>query len=101
MHTLTQISSHTHLPLPVLSTHSVSLPVGRQKHTLTLRESASRAASRAASQPEGCDIAVKGPEEVDNSTASGMLGPEWRNEIRILPAARRLRDRLLTAEETD
>lgn len=30
-------------------------------------------------QPEGCDIVVRDPKEVDNSTASGMLGPEGKN----------------------
>lgn len=81
-------------------THTLSHPVGRQKHTLAPRDSAGCAASLAASQPEGCDIAVKGPEEVENSTASRTLEPEGRNKLKILPAARRLRDGLLTAEET-
>lgn len=54
-----------------------------------------------ASQLEECDIVVKDPEEVDNSTASGMLGPGGRNKIKILPVAKRLRDGLLTTEETD
>lgn len=71
------------------------------------RESAGRAASRAASQsasqpasqPErGWDIAVKGQEEVDNSTASGMLGPEGR-ERNQNPASREEAER--RAEETD
>lgn len=56
--------------------------------------------SGSCSQAEGCDIALKGPEEVDNSAASTMLEPEGSNSrLRILPAAERLRDGSLTAEE--
>lgn len=75
---------------------SVSLPVGRQKRAIAPRESPSRApsraASRAGSQPEGCDIAVKGPEEIDNSAASGMLGPEGRNPASSEEAERQAAD---------
>lgn len=54
--------------------------------------------SQSCSQPGGCDIAVKGPEEVDNSTGSRILDPDGRNKLKIPPAAGRLRDGPLRAE---
>lgn len=106
MRTLTQISSHaqthTHTLLFRSSWHTLSHFLLGDRSAQLHRESrpVEQPVVQPASKPEGCDIAVKGPEEVDNSTASGMLGSEGRNEIKILPAARRLRDGLLTAEET-
>lgn len=85
---LTQISNcaQTHTNLCLLDcvhlTHSALLPVGRKNthartHAHTLRDS--KPVCLATCQPEGCDIVVRDPKEVDNSTASGMLGPEGKN----------------------
>ncbi len=106
-YTHTHTHTHTHPSSGALDTLCLTSCWETEAHTCAERvsqsgsQSCSQPASQPASQPKGCDIVVKGPEEVDNSAASGVLGSEGRNEIKILPAARRLRDGLLTAQETD
>lgn len=79
---LTPISNRTQICFfrSVHLTQTVTLPVWwthTQTHTHILKDSKSVCLETC--QPEGCDIVVRDPKEVDNSTASGMLCPEGKN----------------------
>lgn len=79
---LTPISNRTQICFfrSVHLTQTVTLPVWwthTQTHTHILKDS--KSVYLETCQPEGCDIVVRDPKEVDNSTASGMLGPEGKN----------------------
>lgn len=79
---LTPISNRTQICFfrSVHLTQTVTLPVWwthAQTHTHILKDS--KSVYLETCQPEGCDIVVRDPKEVDNSTASGMLGPEGKN----------------------
>lgn len=79
---LTPISNRTYMFLPerALDTNchtSCLVDTHANTHTHILKDS--KSVYLETCQPEGCDIVVRDPKEVDNSTASGMLGPEGKN----------------------
>lgn len=86
-----QTHTHTHTPpssgfLDILcltscwETEALTHNARLRQHCQAASRSSSQSCSQPASQPEGYDIGAEDPEEVDNSTASGMLGPEGRNK---------------------